>query len=138
MEKTKNQRLKRDWHLIDAKGKILGRVATKIANLLRGKDKPIFVPYLDVGDYVVVINASRIKVSGKKLEQKIYYRHSGYLGGLKATPLKKLLAEKPEYVIKTAVSGMLPRNKLRKLWLKRLYIYKNEDYPQKNQVKLEG
>jgi large subunit ribosomal protein L13 len=130
--------LKRDWHLIDAKGKILGKVATKIANLLRGKDKPIFVPYLDVGDYVVVINASRIKVSGKKLEQKIYYRHSGYLGGLKATPLKKLLAEKPEHVIKTAVSGMLPKNKLRKLWLKRLYIYKDEDYPQKNQVKLEG
>lgn len=125
----------RKWHLLDAKGEILGRLSTKIANLLRGKDKPTFVPHLDVGDYVVVVNASQIKVTGKKLEQKFYYRHSGYPGGIKKKSLKELLAERPEEVIRRSVYGMLPKNKLRDSWIKRLYIYKDEKHPHKELLK---
>jgi large subunit ribosomal protein L13 len=124
----------RKWYLIDAKGKILGRLATKIANLLRGKEKPNFVPYRDLGDNVVVINASQIRVTGKKLDQKIYYHHTGYLGGIKQETFKELLARRPEEVIRKAVGGMLPNNRLKKFWLKKLYIYKGQEHPHKEKL----
>lgn len=124
----------RKWYLVDAKGKILGRLATKIANLLRGKEKPNFVPYLDMGDNVVVINASQIRVTGKKLDQKIYYRHTGYLGGIKQETFKELLKRKPEEIIRKAVSGMLPNNRLKKFWLKKLYIYKGQEHSLKEKL----
>ena len=119
----------RKWYLLDAKNQVLGRLSVKIANLLRGKEKVGFVPYKDMGDYVVVKNAHKIKVTGKKMEQKTYFRHSGYIGSLKQITLKNLLKEKPEEVIRHAVSGMLPKNKLKKFWLKRLRVYASEDHP---------
>jgi large subunit ribosomal protein L13 len=112
--------MERRTHTIDATGKVLGRLAVEIANLLRGKNKPNFVPYKDMGDFVLVKNVDKIKFSGKKLEQKKYYRHSGYLGGLKEIPLKKLFKENPCEVLRKAVWGMLPKNKLRARQIKRL------------------
>ena len=112
--------MERKTHTIDATGKVLGRLATQIAVLLRGKHKPTFVPYKDEGDFVVVENIKNIKITGKKLEQKKYYRHSGYPGGLKEVSLKKLFDERPGEVLKKAIWGMLPRNKLRKEMIKRL------------------
>jgi large subunit ribosomal protein L13 len=112
----------RKTHIIDAKNKILGRLATEIAILLRGKHKPNFAPQKDIGDFVIVKNVDKIKVTGKKAEQKIYYRHSGYLGGLKKIPFKKLFAERPAEVLRKAVWGMLPKNKLRAKQIKRLKI----------------
>lgn len=112
--------MQRETHTIDATDKILGRLAVEIAVLLRGKQKPGFVLYKDMGDFVNVKNANKIKITGKKIEQKKYYRHTGYLGGIKETPLKKLFAEKPEEVLKRAVFGMLPKNKLRARWIRRL------------------
>jgi len=114
------EKIQRKTHVIDAQGRILGRLATEIANLLRGKHKPDFVPYRDMGDFVVVKNADKIKFTGKKLEQKKYYHHSGYLGGLKETPLKKLFERNPAAVLKKAVFGMLPKNKLRQKIIKKL------------------
>jgi len=114
--------MERNTHTIDATNKVLGRLATEIAVLLRGKNKPDFVPYKDMGDFVVVKNVNKIKITGKKMEQKVYYHHSGFLGGLKETPLKKLFKEKPEEVLKKAVFGMLPKNKLRAKTIKRLKI----------------
>lgn len=112
--------MKREIHTIDATGKVLGRLATEIAVLLRGKHKPDFVPYKDMGDFVVVKNVDKIKVTGKKIEKKKYYHHSGYLGGLKETPLKKLFEKNPAEVLRRAVWGMLPSNKLRPEQIKRL------------------
>lgn len=112
--------MKREIHTIDATGKILGRLATEIAVLLRGKHKPDFVPYKDMGDFVVVKNVDKIKVTGKKIEKKKYYHHSGYLGGLKEIPLKKLFEKNPAEVLRKAVWGMLPNNKLRPEQIKRL------------------
>jgi large subunit ribosomal protein L13 len=109
-------------HTIDATGKILGRLATQIAVLLRGKHKPDFVPYLDVGDSVIIKNVGKLKISGKKIEQKKYFRHSGYLGGVKETPLKTLFKKDPQEVLRKAVFGMLPKNKLRAKQIKRLKI----------------
>ena len=117
---VKPAEIKREWHLIDASDKVLGRLATQAANLLMGKHKPIFSRHLDTGDFVVVINAAKVRVTGSKAKQKLYYRHSGYLGGLKETPLKKLFKEKPQEVLKKAVYGMLPKNKLRPKQIKRL------------------
>ena len=114
--------MERNTHTIDATNKVLGRLATQIAVLLRGKHKTDFVPYKDMGDFVVVKNVDKIKITGKKMEQKIYYHHSGFLGGLKETPFKKLFKEKPEEVLKKAVFGMLPKNKLRSKTIKRLKI----------------
>ncbi|GIW61291.1 MAG: 50S ribosomal protein L13 [Patescibacteria group bacterium] len=125
---TKKQDIQRAWHLIDVKEKILGRVATEIAELLMGKSKPYFVRNLDCGDYVVVINAKDIKVTGNKEEKKVYYRHSGYPGGFKAETLKELKARKPEEVLRRAVKGMLPQNKLRDKMLKRLFIFAGEEH----------
>jgi len=135
---TKASEIKRDWHLIDAKDQILGRLSTKIARLLIGKDKPYFVNYLDCGDYVVVVNAAQIKVSGRKAQQKIYYRHSGYPGGFKQVPFEKQLEKDPRKIIRHAVAGMLPKNKLRQRRLARLKIFVDEKHPYQSQFKKEA
>ncbi|KPJ56082.1 50S ribosomal protein L13 [Parcubacteria bacterium DG_74_2] len=114
--------MKRETHTINASGKVLGRLATEIAVLLRGKHKPEFVLYKDIGDFVIVKNVAQIKFTGKKMEQKIYFHHSGYLGGLKEAPLKKLFEKDPAEVLKKAVWGMLPKNKLRAEQIKRLKV----------------
>jgi len=131
----KAKEIKREWHLIDAKDKILGRLATQIAQLLMGKSKPYFTRHLDCGDYVVVINAKEVKVTGKKEKQKIYYRHSGYPGGLKETPLWMLREKHPERIIIHAVSGMLPKNKLRARVLTRLKVQAEEEHPYQDKFK---
>jgi large subunit ribosomal protein L13 len=114
--------MERKIHTIDATDQILGRLAVRIAHLLRGKNKPNFLPYQDLGDSVIVKNVAKLKVTGKKLEQKMYYSFSGYIGSLKETPLKKMMKEKPDRVLKIAVYGMLPKNKLRAKMMKRLKI----------------
>lgn len=116
--------MQRNTHTIDATGKVLGRLATEIAVLLRGKNKPDFAPYKDIGDYVVVNNVEKLKFTGKKIEQKKYYHHSGYLGSLKETPMEKLFKENPSEILKRAVFGMLPKNKLRAKMIKRLKFAK--------------
>jgi large subunit ribosomal protein L13 len=126
--------IQRNWHQIDAKGKILGRLATQIADLLRGKSKVNFVPYLDMGDYVVVTNAKQIKVTGKKSTQKRYVRHSGYPGGLKVEMFDKVLERKPEEIIRHAVKGMLPKNKLADKMILKLHVYATGEHPFKKQV----
>lgn len=132
---TKIKDIKRSWHLVDVKGKILGRTATEIAKLLIGKSKPYFIPHLDCGDYVVVVNASQVAVSGKKKMQKIYMRYSGYPGGLKRKSFSEVIKETPARIIKEAVAGMLPKNKLRASMLKRLYIYQDEKHPHEDKLK---
>ncbi len=126
--------IKRDWFIVDAKDKILGRLATEVATILRGKHKPQFTPHMDMGDFIIVINAEKIRVTGKKLEQKIYYRHSGYLGGLKEENLEKVLAEKPEQAVMRAVKGMLPSNKLGRAMLKKLKVYAGGEHPHEAQA----
>jgi large subunit ribosomal protein L13 len=121
--------VKRSWFILDAKDKILGRFATRIARILIGKDKPTFTPHVDQGDFVIVINADKIKVTGKKLENKIYYHHTFYPGGLKQKPLKDLLAEKPERVIELAVKRMLPKNRQQTPRMRRLKVYATEQHP---------
>lgn len=135
MTKKQPPKVNREWHLIDAKNQILGRLAVNIADLLRGKKKLDFQSNKDIGDYVVVKNAKEITVSGKKMEQKIYYRHSGYLGGLKEVKLKEMIKKKPEEVIRHAVLGMLPKNKLKKFWLKRLLVYSGKEHPFDDKLK---
>lgn len=114
--------MKRETRTIDASGRILGRLASEVATLLRGKHRPNFLPYLDTGDFVVVKNVSKLKITGKKMEEKKYFRHSGYLGGVRELPLKKLFQERPAEVLRRAVLGMLPKNKLRAKMIKRLKI----------------
>ncbi|MCG2676209.1 50S ribosomal protein L13 [bacterium] len=131
MEKTysaKKDEIKRKWYIIDAKGKVLGKVAVKAATILRGKHKPIYTPHVDTGDHVVVINASQVVLTGKKLEQKYYRRHSGYPGGLKSIRYDKLLKAKPEKVIELAIRGMLPKTKLGRAMLKKLRVYKGSEH----------
>ncbi len=128
-------KVERRWHLIDAKDQILGRISTKISRLLSGKDKIEYVPYLDIGDHVVVINAKEVAVTGKKERQKIYYRHSGYPGGLRAETLRELRERRPEEIIRRAVKGMLPKNKLAKSMLKRLYIFAGAEHPYQEKFK---
>jgi large subunit ribosomal protein L13 len=113
------------WFVVDAKDQVLGRLATKVASLLIGKDKPSFTPYLDSGDHVVVINADQIKMTGNKIEQKVYYSHSGYPGGLKEVPAKRVRQAKPEWVVREAIVGMLPKNKLRARRAKKLRVYRD-------------
>lgn len=132
---TKKSDIVRSWHLYDVKDKILGRVVTDITTCLSGKRKPYYVKYLDCGDYVVVINAKHVKVSGKKTDDKMYARYSGYPGGLKKDSFKNLLANKPERIIHHAVSGMLPANKIKNLLLKRLYIFPEAEHPYKDKFK---
>jgi large subunit ribosomal protein L13 len=113
------------WFVVDAKDQVLGRLATKVARMLIGKDKPSFTPYLDSGDHVVVINADQIKMTGNKIEQKMYYSHSGYPGGLKEVPAKRVRQAKPEWVVREAIVGMLPKNKLRARRAKKLRVYRD-------------
>ncbi len=124
----------REWHLVDATDRPLGRVATEIATLLRGKHKPAFHPSQDIGDYVVVVNAGKVAVSGRKLEQKMYYRHSGRLGNLKQTTLKDMLDKRPERVIEQAVRGMLPKNRLGRTQYRHLRVYRGADHPHAGQL----
>ncbi len=130
---TKEENIKRKWYLIDAEGCILGRLSTFIANILRGKDKSIFSPNVDCGDYVIVINVDKIILTGKKLEQKFNWRYSGYPGGLKLTRYDKLMAENPEKLFRLAVKGMIPNNKLRDKIIKKLKIYKGNVHNQQAQ-----
>ena len=119
---------KKEWFIIDAQDAVLGRLATKIATVLRGKHKPTYLPYKDNGDYIVVINAKNIAVTGNKLNDNIYYKHTGYIGNMKSTPLDKMLAKKPNFVIMNAVKGMLPKNPLGRSMIKKLKIYENEEH----------
>ena len=119
----------RNWVVIDASGQTLGRLATQIADTLRGKRKPEFTPHCDVGDFVIVVNAERISVTGKKLEEKLYYRHSGYPGGLRSRTLAEMLERRPEEVIRKAVKGMLPRTRLGRAQLRKLKVYAGPDHP---------
>ncbi len=114
--------IEREWYVVDATGHTLGRLASEVASVLRGKNKPIFTPHMDCGDYVIIVNADKIKVSGKKLDQKIYYHHSDYVGGMKETTLREKLNKKPEEVIELAVKGMLPKNTLGRKQLTKLHV----------------
>ena len=118
----------RKWYVVDAEGMTLGRLASEVAKVLRGKNKPIFTPHIDTGDYVIVVNAEKIKVTGKKLDQKIYYNHSDYVGGMKETTLKEKMAKKPEDVIYLAVKGMLPKGPLGRAMIKKLHVYAGAEH----------
>lgn len=130
---AKPQEVERKWYLVDAKGKVLGRLASQIASRLRGKHKPIFTPHTDTGDFIVVVNADKVILTGRKWDQKFYYRHSGYLGGLKVRSAKKMLETKPEEIIRHAVRGMLPKNSLGRRQLKKLKVYAGSTHPHEAQ-----
>lgn len=130
---AKHDEVSREWFLVDVEGKVLGRVATEIANILRGKKKAVFTPSVDTGDFVVVVNAEKIALTGKKLSDKIYYSHSEYPGGLKSISAGKLLEKKPEEIIRKAVKGMLPKNKLSRHMISKLKIYTGPEHPHKAQ-----
>ena len=130
---AKKGEVDRAWHVVDAESKVLGRLATRVADVLRGKHKPIFTPYVDAGDFVVVINAEKVHLTGSKMENKKYYRHSGYPGGLKVTTPAELLRKKPEAIIMNAVKGMLPKTKLGRQQLKKLKVYAGKDHPHQAQ-----
>ena len=121
--------IQREWFLVDAEGQTLGRLATRIADMLRGKGKPAYTPHVDTGDFVIVVNAEKVHVTGQKLDQKIYYRHSGYPGGLRERTLREQLERRPEEVLRKAVKGMLPKNKLASAQLRKLKIYAGPDHP---------
>jgi large subunit ribosomal protein L13 len=131
---TKPSDVEREWFVVDAEGKTLGRLATRIARVLRGKHKPNYSPAVDVGDYVIVVNAEKIQVTGRKLDQKIYYRHSGYPGGLKEITLRNQLVKNPAYVIEHAVRGMLPKNRLGRKMFKKLKVYAGPDHQHQAQT----
>ncbi|UCC66298.1 MAG: 50S ribosomal protein L13 [Deltaproteobacteria bacterium] len=130
---ARKEDVEKRWYLIDAEGKVLGRLATEVAKILRGKHKPIFSPHVDTGDFIVVVNAERIKLTGDKLKGKIYYSHSGYPGGIKGITAEKLLSTKPEQLIKRAVKGMLPKNRLGRKIFKKLKVYAGSDHPHEAQ-----
>ncbi|MGD1990136.1 MAG: 50S ribosomal protein L13 [Chromatiales bacterium] len=125
---TKPADVRRDWYVVDADGKTLGRLATEIARRLRGKHKPEYTPHVDTGDYIVVINAEKIRVTGNKLQQKMYHHHTGYIGNLKSITLEKQLQKAPERVIETAVRGMMPKNKLGRAMFKKLRVYAGNEH----------
>ena len=135
LHQTRAGDLKPEWHVLDADGKTLGRISSEIAVLLQGKHKPEYVPYLNTGDFVVVVNAEKVRVTGKKLQQKIYYRHSGYPGGLKERTLAEVLERTPTRVIEHAVKGMLPKNTIGRRMLSRLKLYAGGEHPHEAQVK---
>lgn len=120
--------IERKWYVVDAEGCTLGRLSSEVAKVLRGKNKPVFTPHIDTGDYVIVVNADKIAVTGRKLEQKMYYHHSGYVGGLKETTLKEMMAKKPEKVIELAVKGMLPKGPLGRKMFKKLHVYAGPEH----------
>ena len=121
--------IERKWYVVDATGYTLGRLAAEVAKILRGKNKPIFTPHMDCGDYVIIVNAEKVKVTGKKLDQKIYYHHSEYVGGMKETTLKEMLAKKPEKVVELAVKGMLPKGPLGRQMYTKLHVYAGPEHP---------
>ena len=121
-------KIERKWYVVDAEGQTLGRLAAEVAKVLRGKNKPQFTPHVDTGDYVIIVNADKIKVTGKKLEQKIYYNHSDYVGGMRETTLKEMLAKKPEQVIELAVKGMLPKGPLGRSMYTKLFVYAGPEH----------
>ncbi|MCJ7834642.1 50S ribosomal protein L13 [Cuneatibacter sp. NSJ-177] len=125
--------IERKWYVVDAEGKTLGRLASEVANVLRGKKKPIFTPHIDTGDYVIVVNAAKVTVTGKKLDQKIYRRHSEYVGGMKETTLREMMAKKPEKVVELAVKGMLPKGPLGAQMLTKLHVYAGPEHEQQAQ-----
>lgn len=125
---AKPQEVRRDWYVVDASGRTLGRLATQIAARLRGKHKPEYTPHVDTGDFIVVINAAQLRVTGKKLQDKLYHRHTGYIGNLKTTSLGQMMAERPEQVLVTAVKGMLPKNRLGAAMLKKLKVYPGAEH----------
>ncbi len=130
---AKKGEVERKWHIVDAKGQVLGRLATQIASRLRGKHKPVFTPHVDTGDFVIVINAEKVKLTGNKLEQKVYYRHSNYPGGLKAETAKERMEKKPEEIMRSAVWGMLPKNRLGRTLIKKLKVYRGPKHPHEAQ-----
>ena len=132
-ESAKFDAAARKWIVVDAEDRILGRLASQIAMRLRGKHLPTFTPHVDNGDFVVVVNADKVRLTGRKWDQKNYYRHSGYLGGLKTTPAKKMLAEHPERIVQFAVRGMLPKNRLGRKLMKKLKVYCGPDHPHQSQ-----
>ena len=129
----KQEDIRREWFVIDAKDQTLGRLASQVAVLLRGKHKPMFTPHMDTGDFVIIVNADKIRVTGKKLDQKVYYRYSGYPGGVKARTLREQLARNPERVIRLAVRGMLPKNRLGRHMIRKLKIYAGDKHPHQAQ-----
>ena len=126
---AKKTEVERAWHLVDAKDKVLGRLASKIAVYLRGKNKAVFTPHVDTGDFVIVVNADKVKLTGNKLDDKVYYRHSGYVGGIKAETARELLNKSPEKMIREAVWGMLPKNRLGRAMIKKLKVYRGTEHP---------
>ncbi len=130
---AKPEDFNRDWYLVDASDQVLGRLASQIAQRLRGKHKPVYTPHLDTGDFVVVINAEKVRLTGRKLDQKTYWRHSGYPGGIKGVSARRLLESKPEELIRQAVRGMLPKNRLGRKLLKKLKVYAGAEHPHQAQ-----
>ena len=126
---TRREDAQHDWYVVDAEGRILGRLASEIAKRLRGKHKPEYTPHVDTGDYIVVINAAKVKVTGRKETEKVYYRHSGYPGGIKATPLDRMREDHPDRILGNAVRGMLPRNPLGRAMLRKLKVYPGPTHP---------
>ena len=126
-------KIERKWYVVDAAGQELGRMSSEIAKVLRGKNKPEYAPFQDLGDYVIVVNAAKVKVTGKKLDQKVYYHHSDYVGGMKETTLREMLAKKPEFVIEHAVKGMLPKGPLGSKCIKKLHVYAGAEHEQQAQ-----
>ena len=121
-------KIERKWYVVDAEGQTLGRLASEVAKVLRGKNKPVFTPHVDTGDYVIIVNADKVKVTGKKMEQKIYYNHSEYVGGMKETTLNEMMAKKPERVLELAVKGMLPKGPLGRTMIKKLHVYAGPEH----------
>ena len=126
-------KIERKWYVVDADGQVLGRMAAQVASVLRGKNKPEFTPHEDVGDYVIIVNAEKVKVTGRKLDQKIYYHHSEYVGGMKETTLREMMSKKPEKVVELAVKGMLPKGPLGRQMLKKLHVYAGPEHKQEAQ-----
>lgn len=122
------QTVERKWYVVDAEGMVLGRLASQVANILRGKHKPTYTPHVDTGDHVIIVNADKVILTGKKLDQKIFYRHSGYVGGLKEIKYRRLMAEKPEFVLRHAVVGMLPKNPLGRKMATKMHIYAGAEH----------
>jgi large subunit ribosomal protein L13 len=130
---AKKEEIEHQWYLVNAEGKVLGRLSTELAKILKGKNKPTYTPYLDTGDFVIVVNAGKVTLTGKKMKDKIYYHHTGYPGGIKEITAEKLLLKKPTEMIKTAVKGMLPKNSLGRQMLRKLKIYAGPNHPHEAQ-----
>ena len=120
--------VQRKWYVVDAEGVVLGRLASQVAAILRGKNKPIYTPHVDTGDFVIIVNADKVVLTGKKLDQKVYYKHSGYAGGLKETPYRRLMSEKPEFAVEKAIVGMLPKGPLGRKMAKKLKVYAGAEH----------